>query len=168
MSKKIDFFKDKYLAEAEKFLRGNPDVFTKKECTLYRKDLLDYLSDPPPKEDNARILVVLANKEVCGLIMFEKEEESRDYYRILWLVIKKSEQRKGYGTLLIKEMVKKIKRFGGKHIIVETSDEPRNKKVKKFYQKFGFKKIGVLPDYYPPPILKHKHPEDSIIYFKDL
>lgn len=165
---KIENFTKSYLLSAEKFLKENPDIFSLTDIAQFKNDLNKYLVKEINTKKDSLTLVLTENKILYGLIMYERDPYSHNTYNIKWLVVKKNQQDKGYGSLLIEEVFKKIREIGGKHIYLETSNEKHNEHAKKFYKHHGFKKIGVLPDYFDPPIRFPRRLEDGIIYHKSL
>lgn len=164
----IAFFQDKYFSEAEKLLKDNPDIFSESDCKEYREDLLVYLQEIPHNDREKRIMVLLLEGIPVGLVMITKVRDSESYFRIKWLVIKSTEHNKGFGTKLIQYAFHEIKKLGGKHVYVETSNEQHNKFAKHFYQKLGLSKVGILPNYYPRPLKGKRQSEDYILYYKNL
>lgn len=146
-----------------------PDIFSSQEYDLYRQVVLSHMLELPGYEHGShKILVAKISKEIVGCAIFEKVEQSQDYYMLDYLVVKKQHQNFGVGKLILSQVVTKIKDDKGKHIILETSNEKHNEKVKKFYEKVGFKKVGELPDFYPPAKRVHIHTQDCILYLKTL
>lgn len=161
-------FKKEYLQDIEKILTGYTDIFSENDLKQCRKDLLDYTNNIAPYDKDTTVLVFLVDSVVCGIIFFHKDIYSHNAYRIEWLAVAKDQQNKGYGTHLMQEAFKHIRKNGGKHVYLETSNERHNEHAKKFYEDLGFKKVGVLPDYYDPPIKFPRKLEDGIIYHKAL
>ncbi len=161
----VTLFSDKYLTEIEDLIKQFPDIFSKKDYEVYRNELLGYLLKLHSTHKQQQIIVLLNDETPIGMIMYSYIELTENYYKINWLLVSKLHQKKGYGKLLLNFACEKIKEHGGKHIYLETSNEHHNTSVKTFYEKCGFKPLGVLPDYYPHPIGR-KQREDNIIYFK--
>lgn len=163
---RITLFQDKYLVGAETLLKEHTDIFSVADLKIYRQDLLEYLLNNHQR--HIVVLTLLEENEVVGVTMYRREEQSQNYYKIEWFVVKKSLQNRGHGTFLMQEAFNRIKSMGGKHVYVETSYEKHNETAKHFYEKLGFKKMGVLPDYFIHPMKKYHRPEDYILYHKHL
>lgn len=164
----IESFTKLHLLQAEKFLRENPDIFSLTDITQFKDDLNEYLAIKRHTEKDGLTLVITENNILYGVIMYGKDSNSHNAYNIKWLVVKKDQQNKGYGSYLIDEVFKRVRNAGGKHVYLETSNERHNEYAKMFYEHHGFKKVGVLPDYYDPPIQFPRKLEDGIIYHKAL
>lgn len=161
-------FQDHFLPEVESLIKEYPDIFSENDKVQFKQDLIAYLALSRHAANQGLTFVVTTDKLLCGVIMYRKDPYAHNTYNIPWLVIKKSQQNKGYGTHLVHEVFKKIREVGGKHVYLETSNERHNEHAKKFYNDLGFKKVGVLPDYFDPPIKFPRKLEDGIIYHKAL
>lgn len=159
---------DQFLSQTENLIKNHSDIFSENDLIQFKHDLNSYLAMDRHMADQGLAFIVVIDKTVCGIIMYQKDQYAHNAYRINWLVIKNDQQNKGYGTRLVKEVFKKIKEAGGKHVYLETSNARHNKHAKKFYEDLGFKKVGVLPDYYDPPIKFPRKLEDGIIYHREL
>lgn len=161
-------FKKNHLTQVESLLKGHPDIFSKNDFTELNDNLREYVLLPYHRSDEWLTLASIKNKVLCGLIMYQKDSNAHKTYNIKWLVVAKEEEHKGYGSRLMNEVFKQLRECGGKHIYLETSNEKHNEHAKKFYEKHGFKKIGVLPDYFDPPVEHPRKLEDAIIFHKEL
>jgi ribosomal protein S18 acetylase RimI-like enzyme len=159
----IQSLQDKYLAATEELLKSHPEIFSQTNIQLCRKDLLEYLIQPRHVHD--KVLLYIKDDIVYGMLIYRKIEASEDYFKIEWLAIKNGEEGKGYGSALLEDALEGMKKLGGKHLYVETSNEKYNEKAKHFYSSHGFRKMGILPNYYEPAKDK-KRTEDEIIYYK--
>lgn len=159
---------DKHLPEAEHLLREHGDIFSEKDIKNFKQDLISYLSLPRHVAEYGLTFIIEVDNIVCGIILYQKDQYSHNSYNIKWLIIKKDQQNKGYGTHLVNEVTKRIKKVGGKHIYLETSNERHNEHAKKFYEDLGFKRVGVLPDYYDSPMKSSSKLEDGILYHKEI
>lgn len=161
----VQGFSDTYLVQAKELLNEHPDIFANQEIELYRQDLLDYLKE---EKNLIKIFIARLHHDIQGLIAVHKVDEAQNYFKIEWIVVRKDMQRNGVGSILMEEVVRWVREKQGKYIFVETSNERHNEKAKNFYEKHGFKKVGVLPNYFAPPLKHRKTPEDCIVYLKEL
>lgn len=157
---------DDFLSQAKDLLKDHPDIFSEKDTSKFKEDLHTYLALRRHLTEQEFIFIIEENKALYGLIMCQNDPYAHSTYNIKWLVTKKDQQGKGYGTHLMHKAIKKIREVGGKHVYLETSAEKHNKHAQKFYEDLGFKKVGILPDYYDPPIKFPRKLEDGIIYHK--
>jgi len=64
------------------------------------------------------------------------------------IAVRKDSRRKGIGSLLLKEVEKKARKFGMKSITLEV--RASNKSAQKFYKKNKYSLVGIQKGYYPP------------------
>ena len=108
------------------------------------KDIFDYPTSIKDfenyfKEDTINIWKISTQK-IIGFVIFY---HVRDEIEIINIGIKKSCQRKNYGSLIVNK-IKKLKNI--RKIFLEVSVE--NTQAINFYLKNGFKKIGIRKAYY--------------------
>lgn len=84
------------------------------------------------------------NNKIIGYIL-GKIDKDKDNYHILSFGIDKEYRRKGLGSLLIKEAIKK---FTGKVHTMSLYVHTENKTALQFYENTGFKIIELIKDYY--------------------
>lgn len=79
--------------------------------------------------------------EVAGFTGYIQSWMGYNVYDIFWVNVHPKRQGKGIGTKLVKEAIRRIRKFKGEnkaHIILLTTKNPG------FYRKFGFKTISVF------------------------
>lgn len=69
-----------------------------------------------------------------------------DQADIVSFIIKEKYRRKGFGTILFVKFISTLKNKGVKEFFLEVSE--KNTDAQKFYNRFGFKKIGYRKNYY--------------------
>ena len=69
-----------------------------------------------------------------------------DQADIISFIIKEKYRRKGFGTILFVKFISTLKNKGVKEFFLEVSE--KNTDAQKFYNRFGFKKIGYRKNYY--------------------
>ena len=69
-----------------------------------------------------------------------------DQVDILTFIIKDKYRRQGFGTILFGKLISTLKRKGVKEFFLEVSE--KNIDAQKFYNRFGFIKIGSRKNYY--------------------
>ena len=69
-----------------------------------------------------------------------------DQADIVSFIIKEKFRRKGFGTILFVKFISTLKNKGVKEFFLEVSE--KNTVAQKFYNRFGFKKIGYRKNYY--------------------
>lgn len=71
---------------------------------------------------------------------------SQEVGRIFSLAVHPAYQNRGVGSILLKEIINILRNMGVSEIILEV--RANNIKAKKFYEKHGFYKTGILEKYY--------------------
>lgn len=157
-----------FLSQAQDLMLGYPEVFSKTDIKGYRMDLKSFLDQDVRNILHSTFLVLTDGKTVYGLIGYAKDNDSHNFYKIEWLVIKNGFENRGYGSLLVFAALKRIREEGGRHVYLMTSNERHNKKAQHFYEKTGFEKMGVFPDFFDPPLKDFKKLEDAVVYQRAL
>jgi len=71
-------------------------------------------------------------------------------YDLYWIAVHPEAQGGGVGTLLIREVERRIAEMGGSRVYVETSSRPAYEPTRRFYETRGYRTEAVLEDYYAP------------------
>ena len=82
-------------------------------------------------------------------------------YDLYWIAVDADQQGTGLGRLLLNAAEDAIRRGGGRHVYIETSNRPQYTPTRGFYDRCGYRQAAVLPDFYAPG-------DDKVIYVKDL
>ncbi|MDR1025876.1 MAG: GNAT family N-acetyltransferase [Lactobacillus sp.] len=115
-----------------------PDSFRKEICEglKFTQSLSsDFRADVGPW-----ILYALRNdaNEIIGALMFSKDRHIKSAAQLEYLGIREDQQKKGYGTLIIKEIIKEVKKHSD-YKFATFSTSPR---MTEYYEKLGFKCAG--------------------------
>lgn len=95
---------------------------------------------------DALFLVAEEENKILGYIGILMVPEDGDITNV---AVKKSEQGKGIGKLLVSEMIKRSEEFGVRNIFLEVRKS--NQTAIHLYEKFGFVTEGVRKNYYEMP-----------------
>ena len=112
-----------------------------KECNETPWTLEDYQNS----YDNSKhqIFVAKIGSEIIGGIAISKVLDEAE---ILQFWIKSSKQKSGYGTILLRQFIAKIREDGVTQIFLEVVDH--NTVAIRLYSKIGFRQIGIRKNYY--------------------
>ncbi|SDC03574.1 GNAT family N-acetyltransferase [Williamwhitmania taraxaci] len=69
-------------------------------------------------------------------------------YDLYWIVVHNNHRGKGYGKILLNEVVKDIDAWGGTAIYIETSDKELYAPTHRFYESAGCKLEATFADFY--------------------
>ncbi len=89
-------------------------------------------------------LVSVNGDELLGFVV--GLQVNRERGRILSIAVSKSRRRHGIGSALMREILKRFKKANLKFACLEV--RVSNKAAQLFYEKLGFRKIGVIENYY--------------------
>lgn len=93
---------------------------------------------------NEMFLVSVDGDELIGFVVGMQVDCERG--RILSMAVSKSHRRQGIGSALMKEILKRFKKANLKFACLEV--RVSNKAAQLFYEKLGFRKIGIIENYY--------------------
>jgi ribosomal protein S18 acetylase RimI-like enzyme len=82
-------------------------------------------------------------------------------YDLFWIAVDRTSQSAGIGRLLLRESEKRIQQQGGRRVYVETSSRQQYVPTRAFYERCGYTREAVLPDFYAPG-------DDKVIYVRVL
>jgi ribosomal protein S18 acetylase RimI-like enzyme len=96
-------------------------------------------------------LKLLENGQIAGVL--GARAEGKNSYWLYFIVVKEEYREKGYAKEMMDKLFEEVKKKGVKRIALDTPD-------KDFFEKFGFKEIGRIPNWYED--------KDQVIMFKVL
>lgn len=82
-------------------------------------------------------------------------------FDLYWIAVQDRFRGLGLGTLLLAESEAAIRRMGGRRIYVETSSRSQYEPTRMFYNRRGYRREALIPEFYAPGDAK-------IIYLKEL
>lgn len=103
------------------------------------------------QEDNCVLGYVCYGKVACTISTFE----------IYWICVDKQQQNRGIGKMLIEEIVRIIKKLGGKKLVLQTAGRDEYLPTQKFYASSGFQMEAQIKNYYTVG-------DDCLIFTMDL
>lgn len=165
---KIHFLTKNEVKEAQELISGHPDIFSETDVRKYKETIHEFGDIPNKYDAKLTVLALKSVHKICAIIIYRRDDYSHNAYKIEWLIVKKGGENRGYGTLLIAEACKRMRENGGRHAYLETSNARHNEKTKHFYQKIGFKRVGLIPDYFDHPMSKYRKLEDALLFHKML
>ncbi len=119
-----------------------------------------YLRSCTPVADNReRALLLEADGELQGLVVFAREFDDGSIYNI---VVAATARRRGYGLLLLEAAVSALVATGARRCLLEVRKS--NTAARRLYAAFGFEVDGLRRNYYPLPAGR----EDAILMSLDL
>lgn len=80
-------------------------------------------------------------------------------FDLYWIAIDKHCQNHGLGRRLMEQSEQRIAAAGGRAVYAETSNRPQYTPTRAFYERFGYTRAALLPDFYAPG-------DDKVVYVK--
>jgi ribosomal protein S18 acetylase RimI-like enzyme len=71
-------------------------------------------------------------------------------FDLYWIAVHPELQGAGVGTILIREVERRVAAMGGTRVYVETSSRPSYESTRRFYVRRGYESQAVLEDFYAP------------------
>lgn len=95
-------------------------------------------------------LVAQVGESVKGWVSFGLIPCTIASWDIYWIVVSKSHQRQGIGTLLLAEAERIMKAYEARLAIIETSSTGLYAPARYLYEKMGYRKVASVPNCYAP------------------
>ena len=110
--------------------------------------------------DHAIRVAIGASGDLLGWLYLAPTEVAEEP-ELLWVGVEPSKHRAGTGTLLLAEAERLARAAGGSVLRVSTSSLPATAPARALYERRGFARVEVVPDYYGPG-------DDAVRYTKQL
>jgi ribosomal protein S18 acetylase RimI-like enzyme len=98
---------------------------------------------------------------VCGYVCVGKTPLTRGTWHLYWICVHPRVQGLGVGRALQSYAEAFIRSRGGERLVLETSTTSGYAKARGFYERAGYTRVGLIPDFYKPA-------DDCAIYCKSL
>lgn len=126
----------------------NTPEFKPDEVTI-AEELIDFHLDDPVGS-GYHILIADINSKVAGYICWGPTPLTEGTWDIYWIAVAREMQSKGTGKALLASAEERIKKSGGRLILIETSGKPEYEKTRQFYLSSGYNLVSRIPDFYAP------------------
>lgn len=121
---------------------SNRPIFSPKELEILRKALKD-------KDSESLFQFVAEDKRgLIGYISLKRCRDSVFSWELYWFAVHPSFHRQGIGQKLYDALETRAEKLNESQMIVETCACGDQEVAIRFYQKNGFEKCGLIPDYY--------------------
>jgi len=108
-----------------------------------------------------RFAVAESDRAVIGYACFGPIPCTVSSYDLYWIAVHPSKQRHGIGRKLLEHVEQQIAEYGGTRVYVDTSGRDAYGATRSFYERMGYARAAVLPDFYAPGDAK-------VVYLKSL
>ncbi|MBU0509604.1 GNAT family N-acetyltransferase [bacterium] len=108
-----------------------------------------------------RFAVAESEGDVIGYACFGPTPCTVSSYDLYWIAVHPSQQHRGIGKQLLEDAERRIAESGGTRVYADTSGRDAYVPTRAFYERMGYIRVAVLPDFYAPGDAK-------VIYAKSL
>lgn len=88
--------------------------------------------------------------QLLGYTCFGEIACTQGSYDLYWIVVDKTQQKRGVGTILLRETEAVVRARNGRRIYIETSSRPQYEPTRAFYVRGGYHQSAFLPEFYAP------------------
>lgn len=96
--------------------------------------------------------------EIIGAGGVERLQDTTGGFFLGWFAVHKNYRRQGLGRNIVKKVEKYVRSLKGRFMTIDTGVD---NEANLFYQKIGYKKVGLIPEYFEDKVGK-------LIYYKKL
>ena len=101
-----------------------------------------------PEESGYFVLVAEEDSRILGYVCYGPAPMTESTWDMYWLAVDHNIQGKGIGRSLMAAAEDKIRRAGGRLIVLETSSKPEYERTNRFYLAQGYTLDCQITDYY--------------------
>lgn len=101
-----------------------------------------------PKVDNYRWLSCWSEGEMVGFACYGTESLTHDTWDLFWICVLPETRGKGAGRALMAEVEARAQEANGRVMVIYTSSTPKYAPARRLYERAGFVRVAVVPDYY--------------------
>jgi len=121
-------------------------VFTQREVATVAEMLDGHCDDP--EVSGYHFLSYCEDGRVLGFASWGPRDLAMHAFDLYWIAARPDAQRRGVGRALMRAVEAKARARGGGWIWVETSDTPTYAAARALYERCGYRRLALLPDFY--------------------
>ena len=133
-------------------------VFNDLEVHTLEGVIRDYFKSAYDEEGH-RCFTAEGPDGLTGFVYLAPDEMAVGAWELWWVVVAKPHHGKGIGGELLGFAEQFARTNGGRVITLDTSSTPAYVPTHRFYEKYGYKRVGTLPEYY-------RDGDDKVIFWK--
>ena len=134
-------------------------MFTEAEIAVADELIQCYLENHNQKD--YFIIVIEEKTGIVGYLCYGPTPLTVGTYDLYWMAVSPEAQGRGYGKLLLNWCEERVRKEGGRLIIIETSSQGKYQPTRRFYLRTGYQEVARIPDFYSPG-------DDRVIYTKSI
>ena len=134
-------------------------VFTDAEiaCAL---ELIDVYLNVAEQHDYNLFCAVEPDDRPQAYVCFGPTPLTDAVWDLYWIAVSPEKQKHGIGRLLLSFVETHVREQAGRRLIIETSSLPRYEPTRIFYERYSYRELARIPDFYAIG-------DDRVIYGKD-
>jgi len=121
-------------------------VFNDSEIEVLDELLDEYFDDPVASGYN--FLSYREAERVLGFATWGPRDLAENGYDLYWIATRPDAQHRGVAGTLMANVEDRVRARGGGWIWIETSDTPLYAAARSFYERCGYQRLAVLPDFF--------------------
>jgi ribosomal protein S18 acetylase RimI-like enzyme len=133
---------------------GEP-LFSPQEADTVGELLQDYLHRPD--HNGYYFMTAEANGAVAGFACYGPTPLTHGTYDLYWICVEAGQKGQGVGRALMQAVIEQLHQLAGRLLVLDTSGRPDYAPTRAFYERLGFRRTAVIPEFYAPG-------DDLIIY----
>lgn len=102
------------------------------------------------KASGYEFVIAEQSGQLLGYTCFGEIACTQGSYDLYWIVVDKTQQKRGIGTALLQATEAQVRAMGGRRIYIETSARPQYEPTRAFYLRAGYHQAALLPEFYGP------------------
>jgi ribosomal protein S18 acetylase RimI-like enzyme len=123
-------------------------AFTEEEVRVALEVLADGLVGG--LEGDYPLFAAELDERVCGYVCVGKTPLTRGTWHEYWICVHPAAQGHGIGQALQAHAEAFVRSRGGERLVIETSGLPAYARVRRFYRRAGYRRVGCIRDFYRP------------------
>ncbi|MDH7512132.1 MAG: GNAT family N-acetyltransferase [Clostridiales bacterium] len=125
------------------------------------EEQIDIFLGQPGQQDYSLVVAENDKGQVVGYMSYGPTPLAEGAYDIYWMAVAPGVQGRGHGRKLVSWLEDRVKDWGGRLILIETSSQPKYERTRRFYLSLEYREVARIPDFYKPG-------DDRITYAKYL
>ena len=101
-----------------------------------------------PDRDYSAVGAFTPGGDLIGYVCYGPTPCTNGTFDLYWIAVGRAAQRTGVGTLLLKEMERRLATMDARLVLIETSSQPLYAPTRAFYERRGYREVARVPGFY--------------------
>jgi ribosomal protein S18 acetylase RimI-like enzyme len=119
-------------------------LFTPEEAEGFASTIPDHFAQP----SEGHVWLVAGDGQGAGYLA--PEAAGPGVWNLLFLGVRPEARRQGVARALITEVERRLQAQGARMLLIDTSTEPPMAAARALYERLGYARVGLIPDYWGP------------------